>query len=97
MAGPLGARIRSLREEAKLTQEGLAWDCDLDKSYLSQIEAGKRLPSLTVLAQLAERLEVEVADLVALDMSNPRLQLLDATRRSDRRAVRQILRSLASR
>lgn len=90
----LGARIRALRLEADITQEQLAWDCDLSKPYLSQVEAGKRLPSLRTLSALADRLDIEIVDLLALDLDHPRLKLLDAARRLDRKGVRQALREL---
>lgn len=90
----LGARIRALRVEAELTQEQLAWDCDLDKGYLSQVESGKRAPSLPVLALLARRLGLELADLVAVNTRNSRLQLLDATRRRDFDRAELLLRAL---
>src|ERR1700677_4384970 len=62
LAKRLGARIRRLRERAKITQEKLAWDCDLGKGYLSQVEAGKRLPSLAVLGAFAKRLGVPLRE-----------------------------------
>lgn len=93
----LGARIRMLRREAKLTQENLAWSCDLAKPYLSQVEAGKRLPSLPVLVAVAKRLGVEPADLLALNPKNERLVLLDALRRNDQKDVASTLRKLGYR
>ncbi|MBM4344330.1 MAG: helix-turn-helix transcriptional regulator [Deltaproteobacteria bacterium] len=54
-----------MREEIGLTQERLAWDCDLTKGYLCQIEAGRRLAALTVLDRIAERLGVGLLDVVA--------------------------------
>ncbi len=81
LAKRLGSRIRTLREERKVTQEQLAWDCDLDKGYMSQVEAGKRMPSVPVLFTLARRLGIEAADIVGADLKNPRLRLLDAARR----------------
>lgn len=77
-----------------MTQERLAWDCELDKGYLSQVESGKRLPSVAVLQEIAERLGVELADVTSLDLDKPRLRLLDAARRGDRQALRQALREL---
>jgi transcriptional regulator with XRE-family HTH domain len=77
-----------------LTPERLAWNCDLDKGFLSQVESGKRMPSVAVLLRLARRLKVEVADVVAYDKDHPRLQLLDAARRSDRAAVLEALKAL---
>ena len=83
LAKNLGARIRELREAAGITQERLAWDCELDKGYLSQVEAGKRMPSVPVLFDLAQYLSLEMADLVGFDLEKPRLRLLDAARRGD--------------
>ncbi len=94
LARRLGARIRELRLEAHVTQERLAWDCDLDKGYLSQVEAGKRVPSVPVLFALAKRIGVEAADLLAFPSSYDRLALLNAARLGDRDAVRMILRRL---
>ena len=61
LARKLGRRIRALREEAGITQEQLAWDCDLAKSHLSQVGAGRGLPSLAVIGLLAKRLNVAFA------------------------------------
>jgi len=93
LARKLGARIRVLREAVGITQERLAWDCDLDKGFLSQIENGKRMPSVPVIFQLAERLGVEAADIVAVGR-DPRLRLLDASRGVDAAVVREALTRL---
>lgn len=94
LARRLGARIRELRQEAGITQEKLAAYCDLDKGYLSQVESGKRVPSVPVLALLAAELGAEVADLVAFNMTVPRLLLLDAARRRDANGIKQALKRL---
>lgn len=93
LAKKLGARIRVLREAAGVTQEKLAWDCDLDKGFMSQVESGKRMPSVPVIFQLADRLGVEAADIVAVGRG-PRLRLLDASRGADGAAVRDALARL---
>jgi transcriptional regulator with XRE-family HTH domain len=94
LARRLGARIRELREAAGFTQERLAWDCELDKGYLSQVEAGKRMPSLPVLFDLAKQLQLEVADFVGFDLEHPRLRLLDAARRNDVGELARLLERL---
>jgi transcriptional regulator with XRE-family HTH domain len=68
LAKLIGARIRALRLAAGLTQEALAWDCDLDKGYLSHVEAGRRLPSLVVVFELAKRLGCTVGTLLDLQV-----------------------------
>jgi transcriptional regulator with XRE-family HTH domain len=76
----LGPRIRALREERGLTQERLARACGRSKGYLSDIEAGHRLPSLPVLAELAEHLQVELFDLFVTPGVSPRADAVEAGR-----------------
>jgi transcriptional regulator with XRE-family HTH domain len=71
----------------EVTQEGLAWASDLNKGYLSQVEAGKRLPSIPVLARLAEGLKVELADLLVDPDGADRFKTLEADRLSERRQI----------
>jgi transcriptional regulator with XRE-family HTH domain len=94
LARLLGARIRALRVEAKITQETAAWDCDMSKSHLSQLEAGLGFPSLPVLFALAKRFGVEPGDFLATDPTSPRTQLLDGIRTNDKEQVRRALKNL---
>lgn len=59
----LGARIRKLRKEKKLTLEALAGD-RLTKGMLSQIENEKAKPSMESLDYIAERLGVKPSELL---------------------------------
>ena len=45
--------IRDLRREAGLSQEELAYQCDLHRTYISQLERGLKSPSLTTINTLA--------------------------------------------
>jgi transcriptional regulator with XRE-family HTH domain len=93
MARKLGARIRAIREEKGLTQEALAWDCGFAKAHLSQVEAGKGVPSLPALQAIARRLGVDAVDLIAMDATKPLHRLLDALRLGDAPSARtQLLR-----
>lgn len=94
LARRLGRRISDLRQERGLTQEKLAWECDLAKPYLSQIESGKRVPTLGTLARIAARLGVELVHLVAVEAAAPTAQLLEAVRRRDKKAARAALTQL---
>jgi ribosome-binding protein aMBF1 (putative translation factor) len=74
LARQIGQRIRALRERRGLTMEKLAYESDGlgSKGYLSDIENGKRLPSIKALAGLADRLGVEPYELlVAEPLSSP--------------------------
>ncbi len=90
----LGRRIRAYRELAGITQEKLAWQCDLNKSHLSQIENGKRMPSIPVLCEVAGVLGLHAADLLPFDRSDPHMALLDAARRRDRDGIAATLKRL---
>ena len=60
----IGSRIRQRRDECRMTQEDLAFKADLSTHYLSQIEAGKRNPTLELLCRLCFALQLDLADLV---------------------------------
>ncbi len=77
-----------------MTQEQAAWDSDLAKSHLSQIEAGRGFPSVPVLFALAKRLGVDAVDLVAVDQTDPKARLLDALRTRDLDGLRAALQAL---
>jgi len=54
----VGANVRRLRVERKLTQEQLAHEAEIDLTYLGGIERGRRNPSVAVLGRLAASLKV---------------------------------------
>ena len=58
-----GTRVRELRQAKGLSQQALAGD-GISPGYVSLIESGKRTPSPTAVARLAERLDVPVSELV---------------------------------
>ncbi|MFC6634025.1 helix-turn-helix domain-containing protein [Microbulbifer taiwanensis] len=64
---PFGEHIRELRVRLDLTQEDLGGLCELDRTYISGIETGKRNCSLLNLFKLAEALQVEPKDLLNYD------------------------------
>jgi transcriptional regulator with XRE-family HTH domain len=65
LAKRIGARIRTLRKEAGLTLEKLAYESDVgSKGFLSDVEAGLARPTVETLSTIAERLEVDLLDLV---------------------------------
>lgn len=60
----LAANLRTRRTELGLSQERLALDADIDRTFVSQIERGIGNPSLRILCQLAEQLGMEVSALL---------------------------------
>lgn len=59
-----GERIRGLREERGLSQEGLAFKAGLDRTYVGGIERGERNLSLLNIGKLAKALDVSLAELL---------------------------------
>ena len=63
LARRIGKRISEYRHARGMTSEKLAYENDLSKGYLSDIENGKKLPSLKVLEKIAKALKVDIRDL----------------------------------
>ncbi len=59
----LGARIVYLRKKKKISQLTLSYLAEVSKTYLSDLERGRRNPSVLVLRRIAEALKVQLADL----------------------------------
>lgn len=60
-----GLVLRDLRRERALSQETLALESQLDRTFISLLERGLRQPSLTTIFQLARPLGLSPEDLVA--------------------------------
>jgi len=59
-----GRRVRELRHLKGLSQEELALQCGLDRSYVGQIERGERNLSLENIHKLSSALEVAPFELL---------------------------------
>ena len=60
----IGKRIRYYRLSKRITQEELAFRIGTSAAYISNIESGKKKPSLQKLAQISEVLKITVNDLI---------------------------------
>ena len=54
----VGLNVRRLREARGLSQEELAFEAELHRTYISGVERGVRNPTVTVLAKIAQGLKV---------------------------------------
>lgn len=54
--------LRRLRNAKALSQDDLAYEADISRSYLSQLEKGTYHASLKIIGKLAEALKVEPAE-----------------------------------
>ena len=60
----VGHRIRDFRMEADLSQEKLAFACDLDRTYIGSVERGERNISVLNLNKISKALKLETVDLL---------------------------------
>jgi transcriptional regulator with XRE-family HTH domain len=56
----IGNRIRELRLGLKLTQESLAFKAEVDKTYLNEVENGKRNISVVNLEKIIRALDLSI-------------------------------------
>ena len=59
----IGSGIRQLRQEKHLSQEAFADLCELDRTYISSIEKGKRNVSIINLEKIANALNIKLSTL----------------------------------
>lgn len=58
----VGMRIRELRTRKGFSQEKLALEAEIDRTYLAGIENGRRNPTLKSLEKILRTLEVSFED-----------------------------------
>ncbi len=54
----IGQRIRELRKELDISQETLAYKAEVDRTYVTDVENGRRNVSVEILERLVKALEV---------------------------------------
>lgn len=55
----VGLNLKKYREAADLSQEELAFNCGLHRTYISGVERGIRNPTVLVLQKIADALQIE--------------------------------------
>ena len=58
----VGQRIKHLRKDLKLSQEALAYKAEVDRTYVTDVENGRRNVSVEILEKLIKALEVSFAE-----------------------------------
>jgi transcriptional regulator with XRE-family HTH domain len=76
LAKQLGRRIHLFRKQSALTQAVLAERAKISNEFMSGIERGAKLPSLTTLGKVAGALRVGLKDLLNFDQASPRVTQL---------------------
>jgi DNA-binding XRE family transcriptional regulator len=81
MAMFVGLTVRRLRAQARMSQQELAAKCDLDRSYITLIEQGKKNPTLNILESIGGHLAQSSAHFfaaVAYDTQKTCVSMCDA-------------------
>ncbi|PRX69787.1 helix-turn-helix protein [Cohnella sp. SGD-V74] len=62
----IGKTLKAIRLKQGLSQEDLAHECDVDRSYISMIEVGRNEPSVTKIFELCSGLKIKPSDFFKL-------------------------------
>ena len=86
----IGRRIKEARTKCGLTQEQLAEKVDITIVYLSELERGIKLPSLTVFVSIAEALHVSTDALLRDDLETGKQYIYaDLTKKLEKLSPKQ--------
>ncbi|MGZ3867065.1 MAG: helix-turn-helix domain-containing protein [Bacteroidia bacterium] len=58
----VGDRIRELRKELDISQEALAHKAEVDRTYITDVENGRRNVSVEILERIIKALEVSIME-----------------------------------
>lgn len=61
-----GEVLKELRAKAGISQETLAYECELDRSFISMLERGLRMPTIETLFKLAKPLKKSPSEIITL-------------------------------
>lgn len=64
MSEKLGRNLKRIRTEKNMSQGDIARALGVDRGYISNIENGKRNPTLATIAKIAQALKVSVDELL---------------------------------
>lgn len=66
----IARNLRKVRVRRNISQENLAVDAGIDRTYVSRLERQLENPTVAVLERLAHALEIDIRDLFAPPRSN---------------------------
>jgi len=60
-----GAELKKARETAGLSQEKLAFEAQIDRSYVSLLENDKKSPTLDVIFRISDAIGIQASELIS--------------------------------
>lgn len=61
----IGDELKKTREQAGMTQEQLAFEADVDRTYISELENNKKSPTVEMLFRICGGLGIKASELIA--------------------------------
>ena len=58
----IGQRIKQLRKQLNLSQEALALKSEVDRTYMTDVENGRRNVSIEILEKIISALEISITE-----------------------------------
>lgn len=80
---PVGKKIKQVRVKKKVSYDTLANETGFSVDYLKQVEAGKKIPHVGTLLQIARALEIDSGLLLKEDDSKLKSRIRAYTKRTD--------------
>ena len=80
---PVGKKIKQARTKKQISYDTLANETGFSVDYLKQVEAGKKIPHVGTLLQIARALEIDSGDLLKEDDSKLKSRIRAYTKRTD--------------
>ncbi len=66
LADIFGIVLKELRNEAGISQENLAYECDLDRFFISMLERGLRMPTIDTFFKISKPLNKAPFEIIKL-------------------------------
>ncbi|MCI8612192.1 MAG: helix-turn-helix transcriptional regulator [Clostridia bacterium] len=66
----VGKRVKELRYKLGISQEELAYNAQLDRTYITSVERGKRNISIVNVEKIAQALQVSLAEFFSFSEEN---------------------------
>ena len=63
----IGERIASLRKAKKLSQQKFSYEADIERSYLTHVEKGRKNISIETLLKITNALKISIQDFFDTD------------------------------
>lgn len=65
-----GRRLKSIRQNRKLSQEEFAFQCNMQASHIGQLERGQKSPTLETLKKISDGLNMPLTELLSFDKTD---------------------------